>query len=214
MARQRPSLLWLALGLVAAPLPAQADVARQRLVAERAALQQRFAAEERACADRFAVTACIDEVRSRQRAALAPLREQELRIDEVERQRRADERRAAVAQKQAELARRPLPPVAPELRLGEPAAAASAPQAAPAGAEPPRKAAEPSRDATAEAAGAAEATEAAQRARSQQQARERAEAAEARIRERRARQKEALAAKGRQPDSLPSPGATASAPAR
>jgi colicin import membrane protein len=205
MARQRPSLSWLALGLVAALPPAQADEARQRLVAERAALQQRFAAEERACADRFAVTACIDEVRSRQRAALAPLREQELRIDEVERQRRADERRAAVAQKQAELARRPVPPVAPELRLREPAAAASGPQAAPAGAEPPRKAAGPSRDAAAEAA---------QRARSLQEARERAEAAEARIRERRARQKEALAAKGRQPDSLPRPGAMASAPAR
>jgi len=205
MARQRPSLLWLALGLVAALLPAQADEVRQRLVAERAALQQRFAAEERACADRFAVTACIDEVRSRQRAALAPLREQELRIDEVERQRRADERRAAVAQKQAELARRPLPPLVPELRLREPAAAASGPQAAPASAEPPRKAAAPSRDAAAEAA---------QRARSLQEARERAEAAEARIRERRARQKEALAAKGRQPDSLPRPGTTASAPAR
>jgi hypothetical protein len=207
-ARQRPSLLWLALGLVAALLPAQADEARQRLVAERAALLQRFAAEERACADRFAVTACLDEVRSRQRAALEPLREQELRIDEAERQRRADERRAAVAQKQAELARRPLPPVAPEWRLREPAGAASATQAAPAGAEPPRRAVAPSRDAAAEAA------EAGQRARSLQEARERAKAAEAGIRERRARQKEALAAKGRQPDSLPRPGASASAPAR
>jgi hypothetical protein len=207
-ARQRPSLLCVALGLAAALLPAQADEARQRLVAERAALLQRFAAEERACVDRFAVTACIDEVRSRQRAALEPLREQELRIDEVERQRRADERRAAVAQKQAELARRPLPPQVPELRLRDPAAAASASPAAPASAEPPRQAAAPSRGAAAEAA------EAGQRARGLQEARERAEAAEARIRERRARQKEALAAKGRQPDSLPRPGATASAPAR
>jgi colicin import membrane protein len=207
-ARQRPSLLWLALGLVAALLPAQADEARQRLVAERAALLQRFAAEERACIDRFAVTACIDEVRSRQRAALEPLREQELRIDEVERQRRADERRAAVAQKQAELARRPLPPQVPELRLRDPAAAASASPAAPASAEPPSQAAAPSRDAAAEAA------EAGKRARGLQEARERAEAAEARIRERRARQKEALAAKGRQPDSLPKPSAAASAPAR
>jgi colicin import membrane protein len=208
MARQRPLFMWIALALAASVLPVQADDARQRLVAERAALQQRFAAEERACADRFAVTACIDEVRSRQRAALAPLREQELRIDEVERQRRADERRAAVEKKQADVARRPMPAPAPELRLREPAVAASAAQAAPAGAEPPRRAVAPSRDAAPESA------EAAQRARSLQEARERAEAAEARIRERRARQKEALAAKGRQPDSLPRPGATASAPAR
>lgn len=208
MACLRPLFMWIALALAAAVPPVQADDARQRLVAERAALQQRFAAEERACADRFAVTACIDEVRSRQRAALAPLREQELRIDEVERQRRADERRAAVEQKQADVARRPLPPLAPELRLREPAAAASASQAALTGAELPRRAVAPSRDAKAEAA------EAKQRAHSLHQARERAEAAEARIRERRARQKEALAAKGRQPDSLRSPGATASAPAR
>jgi colicin import membrane protein len=208
MAGWRSLFKRIALALAAAVPPAQADEARQRLAAERAALQQRFAAEERACADRFAVTACIDEVRTRQRAALAPLREQELRIDEVERQRRADERRAAVAQKQAELARRPLPPAAPELRLREPATAGSASQTVPAGAEPPRRAVAPSRDAAAEAA------EAGQRARILQEARERAEAAEARIRERRARQKEALASKGRQPDSLPRPGIPASAPLR
>jgi hypothetical protein len=206
--RQCSSLLWLALGLVTALLPAQADEARQRLLAERAALLQRFAAEERACVDRFAVTACIDEVRARQRAALEPLRAQELRIDEVERQRRADERRAAVAQKQAELARRPLPQVVPEMRVRELAAAASASRVVPASAEPPRKAVAPSPVAALEAA------EADQRARRLQEARERAEAAEARINERRARQKEALAAKGRRPDRLPRPGATASAPAR
>lgn len=206
MARFLRSTSWIALAL-AAVLPAQADEARQRLQAERMALQQRFAVEERACADRFAVTACIDEVRARQRAALAPLREQELRFDEVERQRRADERRAAVAQKQADVARRPLPPATPELRLREPVGAERATWAAsaPAVVEPPRRAASPSSH---------EAAEAAQRARSLQQARERTEAAEARIRERRARQKEALAAQGRQPDSLPKPGKAASAPLR
>lgn len=207
-ARQRPSLLWLALGLVTALLPAKADEARQRLLAERAALLLHFAAEERACVDRFAVTACIDEVRARQRAALEPLRAQELRIDEVERQRRAEERRAAVAQKQAELARRSLPPVVPEMRVREPAAAASASPVVPASAEPPGKAVAPSPVA------AAEAVEADLRARRLREARERAEAAEARINERRARQKEALAAKGRRPDRLLRPGATASAPAR
>ena len=82
--------LWL---LTSAAGWAQAEDKGQRL-AERQALVERFADEERACSQRFAVTSCVDEVRSRRRAALAPLRERELRLEEAERNRRAAERRA------------------------------------------------------------------------------------------------------------------------
>lgn len=200
--RKACGLLLCALGLGLVALPVRAEVTRAGIAAERAALAQRFDAEERACAERFAVYACVEEVRARRRAALAPLREQELRLDEAERRRRADERRAAVAQKQAEVARRPPPPPEPELRLRPAPPSPVAPGAAPALPAP------------AKAAAAHEAAEAARRAQSLREAGERAEAAEARIRERRARQAEALAAKGRQPDTLPRPAAKASAPPR
>lgn len=177
--------------------------ARQRLAAERQALEQRFDAEERVCADRFAVNACVDDVRARRRAALAPLREQLLQVDEAERRRRADERRAAVARKQAELAQRPAVPPQPGLRLREPLPAPPAAAAATHESPVQRRAAEPRA-----------ANDARHRAQELERSRQRAGAAEARIRERRDRQREALARKGREPDRLPRAGAAASSPAR
>lgn len=176
---------------------------RARRVAERQALEQRFDAEERACAERFAVNACVDDVRARRRAALAPLREAELRLAEAERRRRADERRAEVRRKQQALASRPpAPPAATTPRLRE---------AAP----PPEPPPAPARDRRAAGRERAEqaAAEAARQAESLRQARERAAAAEARIRERRARQAARLQGQGRRPDTLPRPPAAASQPA-
>ena len=87
--------LWLAACL---PMVATAaDSERSRITAERKAMAAQFAAEEKACAERFAVTACVDDVRVRRREALAPLRERELKLDEADRQQRAQERRSAVA---------------------------------------------------------------------------------------------------------------------
>jgi hypothetical protein len=70
---------------------------REQLAADRQGLLERFAAEERACRERFVVTACVDELRLRRRAALEPLRERELAIDDAERQQRANDRQAARA---------------------------------------------------------------------------------------------------------------------
>lgn len=109
-----------------APLPATPPVdasdARRRIADARAAVLQRHAAEERACSDRFAVTACIDDVRARQRAALAPLREQELALDDADRQRRAAERQAAVAARQQSRALAATPPAAAAREQMPPAA--------------------------------------------------------------------------------------------
>jgi hypothetical protein len=70
---------------------------RERLAAERQGLVDRFEAEERACRERFVVTACVDELRVRRRAALEPLRARELALDDAERQQRARDRQAARA---------------------------------------------------------------------------------------------------------------------
>ncbi len=104
------ALPWLT-GMVLAP-----GQERERLAAERQVLLERFAAEERACHGRFVVTACVDELRVRRRAALAPLRARELALDDLERQQRASDRHAARAAR---------PP---------PAAAASGAPSAPSGA--------------------------------------------------------------------------------
>ena len=48
---------------------------RERLAAERQVLTERYAAEERECSERFVVTACVDDVRLRRRAALTLVRE-------------------------------------------------------------------------------------------------------------------------------------------
>jgi hypothetical protein len=68
---------------------------RERLALERQGLADRFAAEERACLERFVVTACVDELRVRRRAALEPLRERELALDDAERLQRATARQSA-----------------------------------------------------------------------------------------------------------------------
>ena len=104
---------------------------RTRIALERQAWSQHYAAEELACANRFAVTACVDDVRARRRAAITPLRERELRMDEAERIQRATEKQAAIAAKQAAAASRPAPSVSPQLRLRVPEPPASTAQRAP-----------------------------------------------------------------------------------
>jgi len=178
--------------LVAAPLSAVADE-RAQIAAERSALNQRFAQEERDCANRFVVNACIDDVRRQRREALHPLRERELSLDEAERVRRAAERRAVIAAKQAAAASRPGkdagPP--PQLRLRE---------VDPAPASPSRPTPRPHDE-------AGRAAEAAQRVREAERRREEAQAGQRRVQEREAER----AAAGRQAVPLPVPGASAAA---
>lgn len=104
-----PRLLPLVL-LLLGGLSAASD--RGAISAERKRLEAAFAAEEAQCRERFAVTACVDDVRQRRRAALASPRAQELALDDADRLQRAQVRREAVARKQKEAAERPV--VAPE----------------------------------------------------------------------------------------------------
>ena len=107
---------------------------RAQLRAERQQLTDAFAQEERVCAQQFLVTACLDDARARRRAALAPLRERELRLDEADRRAKADLRRQAIAAKQARAASqpdaRPVPPV--RVRSAPPAGSAPAREVRPA----------------------------------------------------------------------------------
>lgn len=98
---------------------------RDALAGERKRLQAAFAAEEAACAGNFAVNACLDGVRQRRRAALAPLRERELALDEAERRERAAERRRGNQARQAAAASRASAPAEPQMRVRAPSPAAS-----------------------------------------------------------------------------------------
>lgn len=81
---------------VAAPAAADdTEARRSRIETQRAALERDFAADKAACRERFSVTACVDAVSVRRRQALAALREQELRLDEAQRQQRARQRQPA-----------------------------------------------------------------------------------------------------------------------
>ena len=72
---------------------------RLRLQAQITQLSAGFAADEAGCQHRFAVTSCTEEVRSRRRDTLSPLRSQLLALDEAERGERASARLQAIASK-------------------------------------------------------------------------------------------------------------------
>lgn len=185
--------LFVLLLIAALPKAGAADDDRR---ADRARQQRdlaaRFDTEERACRQQFVVTACVDDVRSRRRAALKPLRDEELRIEEADRRRQAEARRAAVAQKQRALAERGDEPPA-----RTPAAPASGPEQRGPWRAPPATGPDESRAAAA--------------ARAQSAERRQAQAIEAqqRIARKQAEQRE----KGKAAAALPDPSA-ASAPRR
>lgn len=118
-----------------AVVPESAEVAKQsdlraQLLKEQGSLQGRFDEELAACRQRFAVTGCVEAVERQRRAALAPVRERLIQLDEAERLQRANARRQAVADKQLFRAQRPanLPAAqADSAQLAEPSSAASAP---------------------------------------------------------------------------------------
>ncbi len=77
---------------------ASAQAARRaQLSQERKALEARFAQDSAKCREQFAATACVDEAKARQRAALAPLRDEQLGLDGAQRQARAQAKREALA---------------------------------------------------------------------------------------------------------------------
>ena len=186
----------LALGAAGAWADAAAE--RERIETERRLIEAAFADEEGACLRRFIVTPCIEAVQARRREALAPLRHQELLLDEAERRARAAARLQGIEARRAAAAERPPEAPAPlpaEPQPGTPADAASAP------ALPPPTRATPSQDRSA----AAEA--AARRAAAAQRRRDAAAADRARIAERQAQQQ------GQRSAPLPVPGLPAAASA-
>ncbi|XVJ70641.1 MAG: hypothetical protein HEQ39_14165 [Rhizobacter sp.] len=96
-------LLWL--WVLAVPLTqAQVDTSaeRARIAQERMAADQRLREQEQACNARFAVTACVEAARKAHRDAITPLRQQEILLDDANRQQRAAQRRAEQEEKAAQ----------------------------------------------------------------------------------------------------------------
>jgi hypothetical protein len=81
---------------------ASARQERLRLKQQREAMNQDFRAQEQQCRQRFWVNACLGGVAEREREAVSVLRQRELQVDQIERQRRYEAAltRAAQAQRQ------------------------------------------------------------------------------------------------------------------
>ncbi|MCF8204617.1 MAG: hypothetical protein K9J82_06060, partial [Methylotenera sp.] len=59
--------------MLLAPAALSAPATRAEVAAQRAAIEQQFAREKAACEQRFAISACLEDLRQRQREALAPV---------------------------------------------------------------------------------------------------------------------------------------------
>ena len=94
--------LGLCAGLHAQPADDDASVAaeRARLKSQREKVEAAFLAEEKACYRKFAVNDCLDAARARRRTAVDDLRRQEIALNDVERKRKAAERRKAIEDKE------------------------------------------------------------------------------------------------------------------
>ena len=73
---------------------------RGRISAARTQAAQRFDDAEKACWQRFAVNACVRAARLERRATQESLRQQELALNELERQRRTEARLRELEQRQ------------------------------------------------------------------------------------------------------------------
>ncbi|MEO6362308.1 MAG: hypothetical protein ABIO71_03675 [Caldimonas sp.] len=98
-------------GALLVPSPANAadspDAAERVAIArERTAAEARFVAADLACRERFAVSGCIEDARRARRGSLDALRSRQLVIDEARRKERAETRRAELAARAADDARR------------------------------------------------------------------------------------------------------------
>lgn len=109
---------------------------RAEVQAQRSAIDRQFVREKAECEQRFAVSACLEEARQRQRAALAPLvaREHELAAEErkaraAAQAQRVKEREQAASQDDGQRRER-LVPAAPAVPASHPARPRSPEQAA------------------------------------------------------------------------------------
>lgn len=78
----------------------RANAAREAVAEARAAVSSRFAREKAACYDRFFVSACLVDVRDRERLANKAVRRVEVEANAFIRRERAAERDRAVAQRE------------------------------------------------------------------------------------------------------------------
>lgn len=116
------ALLGLVAGLLVASVAVRAteldDVAAERvlLLDARAEVEARFEGRVRNCEQRIFVNDCLNRARKERREALLPIDDRVATLDEADRTRRADERRAAIAAKRAAQAAEPAASgAAPEL---------------------------------------------------------------------------------------------------
>ncbi|MDQ2778697.1 MAG: hypothetical protein M3Y32_03960 [Pseudomonadota bacterium] len=221
----RKSLLALALVLLPVYAGSQID-SHDAIKQEKRVLEQALQNQVAECQTRFVVSDCVEQARRQHRIAIKPLQDREMRLDDAERQRRADARRQSLDEKARLAAEQPAPAPPTDLHLrqspnlssstrGTPAAskAASMPAVDPAALEAARGAAEKRAALDAAAAARARATE---RARAAAAAQARVEAAQLRAAEqletqaRVARKQAERAARGKSSAPLPIPSGAAS----
>lgn len=127
-----PLLLTL-LAAAAASAPLGQPATRAEVATQRAAIEQQFVREKAECEQRFAVSPCLEDMRKRRQAALAPLirHEQELAAEErraraAAQAQRVKDRELAAAQEQGQRQQRLLalpPPAAPAQPASHPSRA-------------------------------------------------------------------------------------------
>jgi hypothetical protein len=86
------------------PLAPWLKAERERIKSEHEAADQRFDQAEKVCWRRFAVNDCVREARMQRRATLSRLRQEDLALNEVERQRLTATRMQELEQKQQDAA--------------------------------------------------------------------------------------------------------------
>jgi len=96
----------LALAAALASHARAAESEQSRINQERAEIEATYSERERACRDRFVVTSCIDDAKRDRRRGLDALRARQLKLDEESRRERTAARRAELAAKASEDARR------------------------------------------------------------------------------------------------------------
>ena len=107
---------------------------RLRIAAQRDQANRVLADRERACLPRFLVASCIDAARAQQRSELKRLRDQEVALDQAQRDESAARRRAALAGKAAARQARGVA-IGDDVAAAQPAAASAASPAS----SPPEK---------------------------------------------------------------------------
>ncbi|PUE08823.1 hypothetical protein B9Z51_07725 [Limnohabitans sp. T6-5] len=83
-------------------LPEHIVLGREKLTMERQVVMAAHEQQARDCWQKLAVNACLSDVRKVRRQALEPIRQQELRFNEEERQWRTEQRQIRLEGKQPE----------------------------------------------------------------------------------------------------------------